>query len=154
MKPREERRINDTANPAPRQEPPLNRPSGFTLVDHASMADFERRWHAVQADFVEDPRRAVGEAGNLMAELMDHVSKNLRQRRTELGKDRDGESDTEAMRLEMRRYKELMNRMLHGDGAQPAVTPQPARPQAPVSTERATQAAPQNRPPANPRPND
>jgi len=150
----EERRINDTADPAQRQEPPINRPGGFTLVDHASMSEFDRRWHTVQADFVEDPRRAVGEAGKLMAELMDHIAKNLRQRGADLGKNRDGESDTEAMRLEMRRYKDLMNRMLHGDTQQTGVTPQPARPQAPVSPERATQAAPQNRPPANPRPND
>jgi len=149
----EERRINDTSNPAPRQEPPVNRPSGFTMVDHASMAEFDRRWNTVQAEFVEDPRRAVGDAGNLMAELMDHIAKNLRQRGSDLGKNRDGESDTEAMRLEMRRYKDLMNRMLHGD-TPPAATPQQARPQAPVSPERATQAAPQNRPPANPRPND
>jgi len=54
----------------------------------------------------------------------------------------------------LRRYKDLMNRMLHGDTTQAAATPQPARPQVPVSPERATQAAPQNRPPANPRPND
>ncbi len=131
----------------------MNRPAGFTLVDHASMSEFDRRWHTVQAEFVEDPRHAVGEAGNLMAELMDHIAKNLRQRGTDLGKNRDGETDTEAMRLEMRRYKELMNRMLHGD-MQTAGTQQPVRPQAPVSWERATQAAPQNRPPANPRPND
>src|SRR5947209_19082553 len=116
----EERRTNETSNPAPRQERPMNQPDGFTLVDHASMSEFDRRWHMVQADFVDDPRRAVGEAGKLMAELMDHIAKNLRQHGSDLGKKRDGGSDTEAMRLEMRRYKDLMNRLLHGATAQQA----------------------------------
>ena len=129
----------------------MGRQGAFTFVDHATTSDFERRWHTVQADFVEDPRRAVGEAGALVADLMDHVGKNLRQRRSELGKARDGESDTETMRQEFRRYKDLMNRMLHGDSQIDA--PQQARPQAPVSPERATQVAPQNRPPVNPNPN-
>lgn len=104
----------------------MTRQSGMALVDRGSMAEFDRRWNEVQADFVEDPRRAVGEAGNLMAELMDHVANNLRQRRTELDRNRAGEIDTEAMRLEMRRYKDLMNRMLHDDsaGATPQTPPQ------------------------------
>jgi hypothetical protein len=141
----EERRTND--NPAPRQEPPMNRSTdGFTFVDHASMSEFERRWHTVQSDFVEDPRRAVSEAGKLMAEVMDHVGRNLRQRGSDIGKTRDGESDTEAMRLEMRRYKDLMQRMLHGD-TQATAAPQ-ARP--PVPDRTAPQSAPQSRPPANP----
>ena len=150
----EDRRTNDTA-PARRSEPPMTRPSGGTsLVDGASLSEFERRWHAVQADFIEDPRRAVGEAGSLMADLMEHVSKNLRSRRTELDRQQGGETDTEAMRQEMHRYKGLMTRMLHGDPQpqqQQQATPQ-ARPQqqAPVSPESATMA-PQNRPQNRPR---
>jgi hypothetical protein len=123
----------------------MTRQSGTAMVDGASLAEFERRWHAVQADFIEDPRRAVGEAGNVIADLMEHVSKNLRSRRGELDRQTGGETNTEAMRQEMRRYKELMSRMLHGDvQPQQQVAPQ-ARPQAPVSPESATMASPQNR---------
>ena len=132
----------------------MTRQTGAAMVDGASLSEFERRWHAVQADFIEDPRRAVGEAGGLIADLMEHVSKNLRQRRTELDRQGGGEPDTESMRQEMRRYKELMNRMLHGDTQpqqQHQATPQQARPQAPVSPEGATMAPPQNRPQNRPK---
>lgn len=122
----EDRRMNDTTAPS-RSEPPMTPQSGTALVDRGSMVEFDRRWNAVQADFVEDPRRAVGEAGNLLAELMEHVAKNLRQRRTELDRNRANETDTEAMRLEMRRYRELMNRMVRDDAS--SATPQtPAQP--------------------------
>jgi hypothetical protein len=121
------------------------------LVDGASLSEFERRWHEVQADFIEDPRRAVGEAGGLMADLMEHVAKNLRSRRGELDRQRGGESDTEAMRQEMYGYKGLMSRMLHGEPQpQQQIAPQVRPPQAPVSPEGAT-VAPQNRPQNRPK---
>ena len=143
----EERRTNDTV-PTRRSEPPMTRPSGMSLVDGASLSEFERRWHAVQADFIEDPRRAVGEAGALIADLMEHVSKNLRSRRGELDRQQGGDSDTETMRQEMRRYKELMTRMLHGDTqTERQLAPQARSQQAPVSPESATMSPqPQNRP--------
>ena len=108
----------------------MTRQSGMAWVDRGSVSEFDRRWNSVQSDFVEDPRRAVGEAGNLIAELMEHVAKNIRQRRAELERNRDGETDTEAMRLEMRRYKDLMSRMLRDDSA-------PATPQTPPQTRQA-----------------
>lgn len=148
----EERRVNDTAAPnrppdapmrrtndatqTPRTDQPMPRTGEFSWIDQSSRSEFEKRWHDVQADFIEDPRRAVGEAGSLMADLMEHIGKNLRSRKGEL-EGKSGESDTEVMRLEMRRYKELMHRMLHGDTQpartepmtqQPATRPQP-RPQ-------------------------
>lgn len=135
----EERRVNDTSAARPpdapvrrtndttatvRKDQPTARASEAGWIDHSSKSDFERRWHEVQSDFIEDPRRAVGEAGGLMADLMDHIGKNLRSRRGEMER-KSGETDTEAMRLEMRRYKSLMHQVFHDDStpmSQPART--------------------------------
>jgi hypothetical protein len=103
------------ATEAPRPVKLLEPETATAVMDHGSITDFEHRWDTVQAHFVDDPRRAVGEAGNLMADFMEHAAKNLRQRRTELDSARTGEMDTEAMRLELRRYKELMHKIV-GDG--------------------------------------
>ena len=101
--------------------------TGFSLVDRGSMSEFERRWNAVQGDFVEDPRRAVGEAGSLLAELLEQIGKNLRQRRTEMDGSRSGEPDTEGLRQELRRYRAVMQRML-GEDPMPATPRTPPRP--------------------------
>ena len=136
----EERRMNDTAA-AQRTDQPMPRPREFSWIDSGSRSEFERRWHEAQADFIEDPRHAVGEASNVIADLMEHVGKNLRSRRGDL-ESKPGESDTEVMRLEMRRYKELMHRMLHGD-TPPAS--QPARGE-PVVQQPATRPQPRPQP--------
>ncbi len=162
----EERRVNDTSGtrppdapmrrttdgtPGPRTDQPMatRDQSDFALVDRGSVSEFERRWHSIQAEFVEDPRRAVGEAGNLMAELMDHVSKNLRSRRGELDK-ASGDGDTEVMRQEMRRYKELMNRMLGKDMSSGSTSTMRTTEPTPQTTSPTTttqqQPRPQNRP--------
>ena len=102
----------------------MPRTGEFSWIDHSSRSEFEKRWHDLQADFIEDPRRAVSHAGVLMADLMEHVGKNLRSRR-ELDS-KSGEPDTEAMRLEMHRYKSLMHQMFHG-GTPATPSPQAAR---------------------------
>jgi hypothetical protein len=141
------RRANETAA-TPRKDQPLVPTSESTWIDHSSRSEFERRWHEIQSDFIEEPRRAVGEAGSLMADLMDHIGKNLRSRRGELER-RSGESDTEALRLEMRRYKSLMHRMLHGDSiAAPQGTRSEPAAQRPM-TDRPTAEQPRPQPKAN-----
>ena len=118
------RRTNDDTQ-VPRTEQPAGGTSQFSWLDTGSASEFERRWHSVQAEFVDDPRRAVGNAGTLIAELMDHVSKNLRGRRGDLDRTQ-GETDTEVMRQEMRRYKDLVHNLLGKDDVRPV--PQPTQP--------------------------
>lgn len=134
------RRTNDTTA-TPRKEQTMPRSTESTWIDHSSRSEFERRWHEIQSDFIEDPRRAVAEAGGLMADLMDHIGKNLRSRRSEMDR-KSGESDTEAMRIEMRRYKSLMSQLFHGDStplSQPART-EPMSGQRPMTDQPRPQA--------------
>ena len=125
----QERRTMDQQ--ARRTEQPVPAPMGMPLIDRGSMADFERRWQAVQADFVDDPRRSVGQAGNVMADLMEHIAKSLRQRGADLGAGRAGEMDTEGMRMELQRYRQLMSRVVGdptGEAQRPAADVSRTRP--------------------------
>jgi hypothetical protein len=115
----QERRANDTTTQATRPDQLMPSQGGTALVDRGMMSDFERRWAVVQGDFVEDPRRALGEAEKLLAEFMESVAKGLRERRGDSDRARAGEPDTEAMRIELRRYREIMHRVA-GGGQTPA----------------------------------
>lgn len=75
--------------------------------------------HAV-AGFVDEPRHAVEEADHVMEEVASRVTDALTQRRRTLrtswqdGEDKQGNSgDTEQLRLALRDYRELADRLLH-----------------------------------------
>ncbi|MFF4268493.1 hypothetical protein [Streptomyces sp. NPDC001536] len=75
--------------------------------------------HAV-AGFVDGPRNAVEEADHVMEELATRVTDALTQRRRTLrtswqdGEDKHGNAgDTEQLRLALRDYRELADRLLH-----------------------------------------
>ena len=80
-------------------------------------ADSERlrdRWHDVQAAFVDDPQRAVQDADQLVAELMQTLATTFAQRKQSLEEQwhGDGEAQTEDLRLALRSYRSLFDRML------------------------------------------
>jgi hypothetical protein len=75
--------------------------------------------HAV-AGFVDEPRNAVEEADHVMEELASRVTDALTHRRRTLrtswqdGEDKHGNAgDTEQLRLALRDYRELADRLLH-----------------------------------------
>jgi hypothetical protein len=124
--PADEPRETAASQPAPQASMPAGRQGRTVLVDGATRSEFERRWNSVQGEFVDDPRRAVADAGSLMAELLDRLRGNLTQRGSEL--ERDAEVDTEQMRMELRQYRALVHTILHGEEAQPVVPPRPPAP--------------------------
>ncbi len=112
----------------PHMPMPTMRQSRTALVDGATMSDFERRWESVQGEFVDDPRRAVADAGRLVADLIERMHSNLTKRGSELGQQGAGDPDTEAMRVELRQYKAIFHTLLHGDDGQPKAPPKPPAP--------------------------
>lgn len=75
--------------------------------------------HAV-AGFVDEPRNAVEEADHVMEEVTSRINDALTQRRRTLrtswqdGADKQGNAgDTEQLRLALRDYRELADRLLH-----------------------------------------
>ena len=70
---------------------------------------FADRFRDVQLRFVDSPKEATAEAAALVDEAVDKLTDALRQQRASLT---GGSDDTEKLRVELRGYRELLNRLL------------------------------------------
>jgi hypothetical protein len=66
------------------------------------------RWRELQADFVDDPQRAVREADG----VVDEVVRTITEHRQRLAGEWQGHTDTEHLRLAMREYRTFVDRLL------------------------------------------
>jgi hypothetical protein len=84
------------------------------LLGQDESADFKRRWDAIQASFVDEPRRAVEEADNLVANAMKRLAEVFASERSNLeGQwDRGDDVSTEDLRVALRRYRSFFGRLL------------------------------------------
>jgi hypothetical protein len=111
----------------PREQPADEAPGGGgtpdvenagALLPGAETDRLRIRWREVQLGFVDDPRRAVDDAAELVSLAADRVASLLRDQVGALNDDRpsgdaDGsEPDTEGLRTLMQRYHALLDRML------------------------------------------
>lgn len=80
--------------------------------DNASL--FRDRWRDVQGRFVDDPRGAVQAADALVTEVTQSLVKNFAQQKEELESQWSGggDAETEDLRLALRRYRALFERLL------------------------------------------
>lgn len=76
--------------------------------------NFRARWKEIQTGFVDEPRRAVEQADELVAQLMQRLAESFSQQRTSLEKewDKSEEISTEDLRLALRRYRSFFDRLL------------------------------------------
>jgi hypothetical protein len=84
------------------------------LLARDETSDFQRRWDAIQASFVDEPRRAVEEADNLVATAMKRLAEVFAGERENLeGQwDRGDQVSTEDLRVALRRYRAFFGRLL------------------------------------------
>lgn len=76
-------------------------------------ADFRARWEVVQRSFVDDPQQAVRAGDELVMQVVEVLSRNFADQRTQFEKDPSaGEPSTEALRLALRRYRSFFERVL------------------------------------------
>jgi hypothetical protein len=88
-------------------------------------ADTGERWHHIQSEFVDDPRKSVAEAHQLVSDLLKRVVDNFTQERGALERQwSEGERvSTEELRVCLQRYRAFFSRLLpsapseHGGGA-------------------------------------
>jgi hypothetical protein len=75
---------------------------------------FRARWTDVQNGFVDSPRRAVEQADELVAELMQHLASTFAEERGRLeGQwDRGDEISTDELRTAFQRYRSFFGRLL------------------------------------------
>jgi hypothetical protein len=83
------------------------------LVPADRAQDYSSRWDALKGDFVDEPRRAVAQADDLVGELLDEIQRLFADQRRDLeqGFDHDRAS-TEDLRLALRRYRSFFDRLL------------------------------------------
>jgi hypothetical protein len=76
--------------------------------------EFRHRWDQVQFSFVDDPKRAVREGDELVAQVMKSLAQSFSQERARLEKEL-GQSDagaTENLRVALQRYRSFFQRLL------------------------------------------
>lgn len=118
-----ERGASHSARTGPVDEPPRPvreapgvgdeepRPAGI-LPRHDRDQLGQRLRHAV-ADFVDDPRRAVKEAADVLDDTGDRLTASLDEhRRTLRASAEAGAQDTEELRLALRTYREMTEQLL------------------------------------------
>jgi hypothetical protein len=78
------------------------------LFNGDTVTRLRARWRELQADFVDDPERAVREAD----EVVDEVVRTITDQRQRLAGEWQGHTDTEHLRLAMREYRTFVDHLL------------------------------------------
>ncbi len=84
------------------------------LFVESEVGDLRSRWSNIQAGFVDEPRRAVEDADNLVASLMKKLAEGFANERSRLEKqwDRGDNVSTEDLRVALQRYRSFFDRLL------------------------------------------
>jgi hypothetical protein len=84
------------------------------LLPETSEERFRTSWERVQVGFVDEPRRSVQQADQLVAEVMRELAESFAQARSTLESewDRGEDVSTEDLRLALQRYRSFFQRLL------------------------------------------
>jgi hypothetical protein len=85
------------------------------LFSESDIGDLRARWSNVQAEFVDEPRRAVEKADELVATVMHRLAEGFATERGSLEKqwESGGSASTEDLRVALQRYRAFFNRLLN-----------------------------------------
>jgi hypothetical protein len=84
------------------------------LLDPADREAMTQRWRDIQADFVDQPRKAMQDADALVAGLMQQLAQMFSQERSQLEAQwsRGDQVSTEDLRVSLQRYRAFFERLL------------------------------------------
>ncbi|MCU1312952.1 MAG: hypothetical protein JWM54_709 [Acidobacteriaceae bacterium] len=84
------------------------------LFPQGELQQFRVRWDQVQASFVDDPRRAVQGADNLVASMVKRIAEQFAEQRGKLEGQwsRGDDVTTEELRRGLRQYRAFFERLL------------------------------------------
>ena len=101
------------AVPGTRGSAPGTTAAGVGLLSTERTAEFKQRWRDLQADFVDDPQQAVRGAGELSKQILQALADTIADaERVDSWKAEDGTSGTEDLRVALRQYRTLVDRLL------------------------------------------
>lgn len=84
------------------------------LFPEGESGELKARWDAIQASFVDEPRRAVEHADSLVATAMQRLAEIFAEERSGLEAqwDRGDNVSTEDLRVALQRYRSFFTRLL------------------------------------------
>lgn len=84
------------------------------LLPENEVSDLRNRWDTIQAGFVDEPRRAVENADELVAGAMSRLAETFANERSQLEVqwDRGDDVSTEDLRIALQRYRAFFGRLL------------------------------------------
>jgi hypothetical protein len=84
------------------------------LLSPDETGEFRSRWSSIQTGFVDEPRKTVEQADELVAQIMQRLAQSFSDQRSNLEKqwERSDEVSTEELRLALRRYRSFFDRLL------------------------------------------
>ena len=85
------------------------------LLSEMEVNDLRSRWTDIQAGFVDEPRRSVEQADQLVASAIQKLAEGFARERAALEKQWESGSDvsTEDLRLALQRYRTFFGRLLN-----------------------------------------
>lgn len=81
------------------------------LFESRHTKEIQQRWHDIQATFVDDPRDALRQAGELNDEVISSHAAALDDRKHILEQG-ISDGDTEQLRIGLRQYRQMLNQIL------------------------------------------
>jgi len=85
-----------------------------SLMPKRQTEDMRDRWKTIQASFVDEPRKAVQEADQLVSSAIEQIEEVFRDQRSQMEQLWSGGKDvsTEDLRLSLQRYRTFFDRLL------------------------------------------
>jgi hypothetical protein len=107
---REDAFVENTGGAKVVREPPAQ----TALFPDKECHDFRSRWDDIQIHFVDDPKKAVKQADNLVAETMKRLAEIFSDERKNMESQwsRGENVSTEDLRQSLQRYRSFFNRLL------------------------------------------
>jgi len=118
--------LNEPRKPGPQAAQPeaevISLQERRTAVPHADQSlmpkrqteEMRDRWKMIQASFVDEPRKAVQEADQLVSSAIQQMEEVFKDQRTQMEQQWSGGKDvsTEDLRLSFQRYRTFFDRLL------------------------------------------
>ena len=108
-------RARDESQPKQGGQPIQQQPERNTpLFDSGEAEQFRSRWMTIQTEFVDEPRKSVDQADELVATTMKRLAEIFANERENLERELGGGQDvsTEDLRIALQRYRSFFDRLL------------------------------------------
>jgi len=83
----------------------------FQIFGPGELEGYRSRWESIQFGFLDDPKGAAEQADTVVRELLGRLTERHQLLSDELNRQSDQDVDTESMRLAVRNYRSLFQRL-------------------------------------------